>query len=92
MEETEDTSYQGVPILSSIPILGHLFRYNTDLKTKKELVIIITPHVISNRNEAEMLTAEFLDKLHRVKAFLVQKDMRIKTRTSEEIIPDQINE
>ena len=74
MEETTSKSYQGIPILSSIPILGYLFRYTAVSTTKTELIIIITPHVIINKTEAEVLTVEFIDKLKEVKEFLKKND------------------
>ncbi len=74
MEEKKNKSYQGVPLLSSIPILGNLFRYTSDATVKKELVIIIRPHVITNRSEADKLTVEFMKKLKEVKGFLEEKN------------------
>ena len=70
MEETITKSHQGIPLLRSIPLLGKLFRYDVDSIRKKELVIIITPHVITNKTEGSRLTNEFLDKLNNVKVFL----------------------
>jgi general secretion pathway protein D len=75
MEETKDKGYQGIPLLSSIPIFGGLFRYTTDTTTKKELVIIITPHVVVNNIEGEALTNEFMGKLIEVKKFLDEKEV-----------------
>lgn len=43
MQEKTKENYTGVPILQSIPLMGGLFRYKTDAKTKSELVIMITP-------------------------------------------------
>lgn len=76
MQEEKKKGYSGIPLLSSIPILGHLFRYQTDSTTKKELVIIITPQVISNRSEGEAFTNEFLNKLKNVKNYLNEKDIK----------------
>ena len=42
-----------VPGLGDIPILGHLFRYDTLAKIRKEFLIILTPHIIRNRLDAE---------------------------------------
>ncbi len=42
-----------VPWLGDIPILGHLFKYDTQIHNRKELLIILTPHVIRSRDEAE---------------------------------------
>jgi general secretion pathway protein D len=76
MQEEKKKGYNGIPLLMDIPILGNLFRYQTDSTTKKELVIIITPQVISNRSEGEAFTNEFLDKLKNVKNYLNENDIK----------------
>jgi MSHA type pilus biogenesis protein MshL len=43
MQEKNEDSYIGVPVLHSIPLLGGLFRYRTEKKRIAELVIMITP-------------------------------------------------
>lgn len=43
MQEKTIENYTGVPFLQSIPVLGGVFRYRTGIKTKTELVIMITP-------------------------------------------------
>lgn len=43
MQEKNEDSYIGVPVLHSIPVLGGLFRYKTERKRTAELVIMITP-------------------------------------------------
>jgi len=45
MAEKKEEAAIGVPLLKSIPLLGHLFRYKTENKKKSELVIMITPTV-----------------------------------------------
>lgn len=40
---TKTKGYQGVPVVSRIPILGNLFKYQSRKNNKEELVIIITP-------------------------------------------------
>ncbi len=42
-EITKD--WEGLPYLSDIPWIGGLFRHTFDKTTKKELVIILTPHI-----------------------------------------------
>ncbi|MCU0641122.1 MAG: hypothetical protein MUC35_03415 [Candidatus Margulisbacteria bacterium] len=44
----------GIPILSSIPFIGSLFRRSVTEKSKVELMVFATPHII---------TAEYLDSL-----------------------------
>lgn len=45
--EDEDTSVQGVPILGSIPILGHLFKSTSKNKSRSELLIFLTPRIVN---------------------------------------------
>ncbi|TNF56826.1 type II secretion system protein GspD, partial [bacterium] len=75
IQEDENTSYQGVPVLSTIPVLGSIFRYKKDSITKKELIIIITPHVVSNRDEADALTKEFISNLKGLKEYLQKQEI-----------------
>lgn len=37
--------WQGLPFLSRIPLLGYLFRETEDQTIKKELIVILTPHI-----------------------------------------------
>ena len=50
---TENTgeSFSGVPFLHRIPILGFLFRSHSEMETRSELLIFITPRIV-NRAEA----------------------------------------
>ncbi len=55
MQDQIDKSMTGVPILSSIPVLGSLFRYQDDQYVKSELVIFIRPVVTQDAS----LTGDF---------------------------------
>ena len=44
--DSDTESDTGVPFLSDIPLLGWLFKSNTKLKTKTELLIFITPKIV----------------------------------------------
>jgi len=67
MQDQIDKSTIGVPLLSSIPLLGGLFRYQDDSYVKSELVIFIRPVVTHDAS----LTGDFkeyrkylLEELH----------------------------
>jgi type II secretory pathway component GspD/PulD (secretin) len=47
--------HRRVPILADIPLVGDLFRYDLTLTERTELLIILTPHVVRNRLEAERI-------------------------------------
>ncbi len=45
--EREEKNVNKVPILSDIPIIGAVFRDSTKSKSKQELIILVTPKIIS---------------------------------------------
>ncbi|UCD28865.1 MAG: hypothetical protein JSV03_17610 [Planctomycetota bacterium] len=58
----ENTSETKVPLLGDIPGLGHLFRTNTVSNTKTELLIVLTPHVIRDMDQARTISIEMRDQ------------------------------
>jgi type IV pilus assembly protein PilQ len=46
ISQTETRFEQGVPILKSVPILGHLFRTSDVRKENRELMIFVTPRIV----------------------------------------------
>lgn len=42
-----------VPLLGDIPVLGHLFRYTSDRTQRNNLLIFVTPTVVSDEGRAE---------------------------------------
>lgn len=53
MKSQTTTDNAGVPVLSSIPVLGHLFRHTREREVKSELVILLRPIVITNDDDWE---------------------------------------
>ena len=52
----EDRALQRrIPILADIPLLRKLFRFDSVSTERKELLIVLTPHIVNNRFEAEVL-------------------------------------
>ena len=46
----------GIPFLSSIPLLGQLFRYDNKNRVKRNLLVFIRPYVLRDRNQADEIT------------------------------------
>jgi len=47
VQEVESTLRSGIPVLKDVPVLGGLFRFDSKTKKKRELVIFVTPKVVS---------------------------------------------
>jgi general secretion pathway protein D len=60
-DQTNDTRNQ-IPIIGDIPLLSNAFREKTGSIGKTELIVLITPHVVRNRNEAQEITDEYRKK------------------------------
>lgn len=52
---SEDTkTVSKIPLLSSIPILGEFFKHTSRSRDKRELIILITPHIVGEETPARM--------------------------------------
>ena len=47
--------HRRVPILADVPLLGELFKFDSVATERKELLIVLTPHVVRGRLESEMI-------------------------------------
>ncbi len=47
-------SFRGVPVLSHIPIVGQLFRFDTETEQRNELLIFLTPHIVNSGEYEDM--------------------------------------
>lgn len=45
-----------IPLISDIPLVGNLFRFQRDRLQKTNLLIFITPHVMGNQQDLEKIT------------------------------------
>ncbi len=57
---------EGVPYLMDVPVLGPLFRSTTSRKRRTELIILITPFVVRDRDEARSVTEDFRRRVENV--------------------------
>jgi general secretion pathway protein D len=59
MEERETTNINKVPVLGDIPVIGWIFKNRSQEKTKTNLLVFLTPHIVK---EAEQLMKLSNDK------------------------------
>jgi general secretion pathway protein D len=60
----EAAVHRRVPWLSDIPVLGHLFRFDSMTCRRSELLIVLTPHVVKDEKEAERLKRVEAARMH----------------------------
>ena len=47
-EEEESTGEDKVPLLGDVPVLGYLFKSQSRVSSRKELLVFITPRIVSD--------------------------------------------
>lgn len=67
ISESKNFSRSGLPFLSKIPVLGYLFGTTSESFDRTELLLMVTPHVISNQDQADVITSDFQDKVKTIK-------------------------
>jgi general secretion pathway protein D len=63
----------GIPLISKIPLIGGLFGTQTYRNNRTELVILITPTVVSSGDEVRVLTEEVRAKMPLLEGFMRPK-------------------
>ena len=59
IQQTDSVQDNGVPFLNRIPVLGRLFGTTDRSKTRSELIVLITPRIIRNPEDARRNTDEY---------------------------------
>jgi general secretion pathway protein D len=75
IQESKTTGSSGVPFLSRIPVLGALFGYQNYQKNRQELMLLLTPRVITDIDQSNSITREFKQKLDSLRRDV---DIRVK--------------
>ena len=73
---------RGVPYLMDVPVLGRLFRVDLEKVTRTELIILITPRVIRNRQELRTVTDEFTGRIQTLKEMIDSRILRAPSSSS----------
>ena len=74
IEDSKNVIKSGVPLLSKIPILGALFGFQEYIYKKTELVVLLTPHIITDHIQSRSLTEEFKEKVKGLREVLEKKE------------------
>jgi general secretion pathway protein D len=70
IRENKELNRNRFPLLGRIPGVGILFGDTTNSTSRTELIVLITPHVIRNREELDASTQELKSKLDEVQKLL----------------------
>jgi general secretion pathway protein D len=74
IEDSKNVRKTGIPLLSRIPILGGLFGTQEYTIGKTELILLMTPHIITDHTQSNAVTREFREKVEGIKKELEKKE------------------
>lgn len=74
IQSREEKSESGVPILRRIPLLGYLFKKPKYAKRNSEMILFLTPHIITSFEEAEEVSKPDRKKMEEpIKPGIIEK-------------------
>ncbi|RYF53585.1 MAG: type II secretion system protein GspD [Comamonadaceae bacterium] len=63
IRENDTSGRNGVPVLSSLPVVGALFGNTTNNNNRTELLVMLTPRALENDDELRSASAEMRDRM-----------------------------
>jgi general secretion pathway protein D len=73
IQDQEDTTDTGIPGLNRIPVLGRLFGSTGRNRSRTELIVLITPRVITNSEEARQITDDYQREFESLKPLQAER-------------------
>lgn len=67
ISQNKSSNASSIPVLGSLPIIGHLFRNDSESTDKTELVVLVTPRIVSNAQEWQRIQQSFMKGLENIK-------------------------
>jgi general secretion pathway protein D len=63
MQDTVSTAESKIPFLGDIPLIGYLFKTISKSKRRTELLVVLTPTILTSVDDAAKITKELKDEL-----------------------------
>ncbi len=89
MRDNDTVVENRIPFLSSIPILGHIFKRTKKVSLKTELIVFLTPHVLKDANDMEEITKPAAAKLETAREMTSRMQLK---KTVKKIVDDKISQ
>lgn len=82
ISDKQTESESRIPILSSIPLLGHLFKNRETKTAKTNLLMVLTPHVVRDQSDFARIYKEKLEERKALASLMHRKSS---------LLPDSVN-
>jgi general secretion pathway protein D len=87
IQDQADETQSKVPILGDIPLLGHLFRYDTRTHTKTQTMVFLRPTIIRDESAAAAMAMDRYDYMRTQLAQSHQADLMVLPDLSVDPLP-----
>lgn len=67
IQDSRQKAKSGIPLLSDIPVLGPLFGTTTDTTARTELLVLVSPKIIRNGQDAHDMTEDLRNRMRDLK-------------------------
>jgi len=84
IQDSKNVTKSGIPFLSRIPLLGALFGTHSYTLGKTELILLMTPHIISDPIQSHPVTREFREKVEGLRKELEKREKKEKEKNEKE--------
>jgi general secretion pathway protein D len=81
IRDINNTTDKHVPFLGRIPVVGNLFGNTSTDKQRTELIVLITPRVITNSDEARQITEDYSRKFESLAPLRVKRESSQSTQS-----------
>jgi len=78
IKDSRNVVRTGVPLLSKIPLFGALFGTRQFTTEKTELILLMTPHIITDQIQSDAVTREFREKVQGIRKELEKREKKEK--------------
>ena len=89
MDSSESKRISKVPILGDIPILGEFFKHTSKSKDKSELIIVVTPYLISDEENSQTEISQPMREWYEQENNEPKENYDFKKPESEEIVKEE---
>ena len=63
IDHSDSETVQKVPLLGDMPLIGELFKRKATNKNKRELILLVTPHIVTAPSKGQDVTLDAMGKL-----------------------------
>ena len=79
--DNRNRTRSGIPYLMDLPVVGRFFSTTSDESERTELIMLITPHVVRNRDDSQQVTESFKNSLG-----IIRNELERMTREKEKLL------